>query len=180
MLQPAQPRIAKRLPCAVRVDGRRYAGVVLNLSQGGLFIQTNASPDRGEAVDVELNAPEAQRSIPLQGKVVWRRVVPHQLRSMARGGMGVKIQHADESFYMLLARWMRTELPVPSTAPVARAAASAAPPAAELPSWRVRVRAVAGPRTRTLTVEAESSGSASEAALRHAGDGWRVLQVEKL
>jgi uncharacterized protein (TIGR02266 family) len=178
VLEPAQPRIAKRLPCAVNVDGRRYAGVVLNLSQGGLFIQTNASPDRGEAVDVELNAPEAQRSIPVQGKVVWRRVVPHQLRSMARGGMGVQIQHADESFYMLLARWMRTELPVPNAVPPRRAPASAVPP--ELPSWRVRVRAVAGPRTRTLTVEAESSEGAREAALRHAGDGWRVLQVEKL
>jgi uncharacterized protein (TIGR02266 family) len=178
VLHPAQPRIAKRLPCAVRVEGRRYAGVVLNLSQGGLFIQTNASPGRGEAVDVELNAPEERRSIPLQGKVVWRRVVPHQLRSMARGGMGVQIERADESFYVLLARWMRTELPVPSAAPAPRASAAALP--TELPGWRVRVRAVAGPRTRTLTVEAESSQGAREAALRHAGDGWRVLQVEKL
>lgn len=174
----SEPRIAKRMPCALLVDGRRFAGVVLNVSQGGLFIQTNASPGRGDAVDIELNSPDSQRSIPVQGKVVWRRVVPHQLRSMARGGMGLQIQHADESYYMLLARWMRTELPVPSRDP-SRAVASAQAEAPEGPSWRVRIRAVAGPRTRTLTVEAASSGGAREEALRHVGDGWRVLAVEK-
>lgn len=181
MLQPTQQRIAKRMPCAVRVDGRRYAGVVLNVSQGGLFIQTNASPERGEAVDVELNAPEAQRSIPLQGTVVWRRVVPHQLRSMARGGMGVQIHRADESFYVLLARWMRTSLPASLPAPSAPAAPEPGQAAApDLPSWRVRVRAMTGPRTRTLTLEARSREAAREAALRHTGEGWRVLGVEEV
>ena len=176
MLQESQPRISKRLPCAIRVDGRRYAGVVLNLSQGGLFIQTNASPDRGELVDVELNTPEAQRSIPVHGKVVWRRVVPHQLRSMARGGMGLQIERADESFYMLLARWMRTELPVPNAAPPAAAKERSR----AQPSWRVRVRAVNGPRTRSLSVEAESRDAAGTEALRHTGDGWRVIEVAEL
>jgi len=179
VLHSAQPRISKRMPCAVHVSGRRYSGVVLNVSQGGLFIQTNASPGRGDEVNVELNTPDAERSIPVQGKVVWRRVVPHQLRSMARGGMGVQIQRADESYYVLLARWMRTELPVASSAPSdppvrARAENS------DLPCWRVRVRAVAGPRSRTLTVEAQSSDAAREQALRHTGEGWRVLKVDKL
>jgi Tfp pilus assembly protein PilZ len=168
------------MPCAVHVEGRRYSGVVLNVSQGGLFIQTSASPGRGDEVEVELNTPEAERSIPVQGKVVWRRVVPHQLRSMARGGMGVQIQRADESYYMLLARWMRTELPVASPTPSGPAAGARASADSELPSWRVRVRAVAGPRTRTLTLEAESSSSARELAMTHVGEGWRVLLIEKL
>jgi Tfp pilus assembly protein PilZ len=168
------------MPCAVNVEGRRYSGVVLNVSQGGLFIQTNASPGQGDDVDVELNTPDAERSIPVQGKVVWRRVVPHQLRSMARGGMGLQIQRADESYYMLLARWMRTELPVASPARSGPAEGARASAASKLPSWRVRVRAVAGPRTRTLTIDAESSESARELAMRHSGNGWRVLLIEKL
>jgi Tfp pilus assembly protein PilZ len=169
------------MPCAVHFGGRRYSGVVLNVSQGGLFVQTNADPVQGAAVDLELNAPESERSIPLQAKVVWRRVVPPQLRAVARGGMGVAIQRADESYYVLLARWMRSELPVtpvPQAAPAAAAPVAAAPAAA--PSWRVRVRSNAGPRSRVLTIEAASAEDARDEALRHTGEGWRVIGVDPL
>jgi Tfp pilus assembly protein PilZ len=166
------------MPCAVHFGGRRYSGVVLNVSQGGLFVQTNADPVQGAAVDLELSAPESERSIPLQAKVVWRRLVPPQLRSVARGGMGVAIQRADESYYVLLARWMRSALPV-TPAPLATpAAAPAAAEPAGSPSWRVRVRSSTGPRSRTLTVEASSAEEARGEALRHTGEGWRVIGVD--
>jgi Tfp pilus assembly protein PilZ len=171
-----EQRISKRLPCALRVDGRRYSGVVLNVSQGGLFVQTSALPERGESVALELSAPEAERAIPVDGKVAWRRVVPHQLRSMARGGVGVQIQHADESYYVLLARWMRTELPVPERPSVPAPTA----PAPEALTWRVRIRALEAPRTRTLTVEAPSAEEARQEALRHSGEGWRVIEIDAL
>lgn len=174
-MENAQARISKRMPCAVRVDGRRYSGVVLNVSQGGLFIQTSAAPGRGEPVELELSAPESSRSIPVVGKVVWKRVVPHQLRSMARGGVGVRIDRADESYYVLLTRWMRTELPVARSAEPAEAPA---PPTPTLVTWRLRVRATMSPRTRTLTVEATSREGACADALRYAGEGWRVIEVE--
>ncbi len=172
MIETAEPRIAKRLPCALQVEGRRYSGVVLNVSQNGLFVQTNAAPGRGEAVELELNAPESERSIPVRGKVVWQRVVPHQLRSMARGGVGLQIQNADESYYVLLARWMRTELPVPS-----REGSADTQPKAQPLTWRVRVRAVAGPRTRTLTIEAPSLEAARTETVGYVGDGWRIIEI---
>ena len=37
-----QTRIARRVPCALNAGERRYSGIVLNLSQGGLFVQTAA------------------------------------------------------------------------------------------------------------------------------------------
>jgi Tfp pilus assembly protein PilZ len=171
----AQPRIAKRMPCAVHVGKRRYSGIVLNVSQGGLFVQTSARASRGASIDLELSAPERLEGIGLRASVVWKRVVPHQLRSAAQGGMGVKILRADEHYYQLLAEWMRVTLPSPNRdgdAPVA-----AAPPAVAT-LYRVRVLAGGGPRTRLLSIQAASAEAACAEAVRCAGAGWRVIDVE--
>jgi DNA-binding transcriptional regulator YdaS (Cro superfamily) len=54
------------------------------------------------------------------------------------------------------------------------------PAEADPPSYRVRVRAVASPRTRTLTIEAATHEAARREALRYTGEGWRVIDVEAL
>jgi hypothetical protein len=53
-------------------------------------------------------------------------------------------------------------------------------PVADAQSYRVRVRCVAGPRTRTLTIEAASHEAARGEALRYTGEGWRIIDVEAL
>jgi hypothetical protein len=73
---------------------------------------------------------------------------------------------------------------------LSRPRARAAPPGAGAPgapspepdptSYRVWVRAVASPRTRTLTIEADSLDAARGEALRYTGEGWRVVDVETL
>jgi Tfp pilus assembly protein PilZ len=160
-MQPQRrERIAKRMPCAVRVGESLYSGLVLNLSPGGLFIQTNADAGQGSAVGLELQAPGESDGIPLAGTVAWRKLVPSQLRQVAGGGFGIRIDRADERYYSVLSRWMRTE--------VSGAAG---------PAWRVRVRASASPRSRTVTVEAETADEAREKALAHVGADWHVLEI---
>lgn len=172
-----EPRLSKRMTCAVSVGVQRYAGVVINVSQNGLFVQTAAEVQRGSSVGVELNPPGGKTAIPLRAEVVWRRVVPPQLRSSAQGGMGVKILRADESYYTSLAEWMRISLDrerraVPQTQ---------APPSREpLATYRVRVRADRGPRTRSLCIEAGSVEVARSEAARYAGEGWHVIEIEAL
>ena len=167
----AAPRLAKRMTCAVSFGEQRYTGVVLNVSQSGLFVQTAAPPDRGEGVDLELNPPGDAAAIPLQAEVVWRRVVPSQLRSSAHGGMGVRIVRADETYYNALADWMRISLEEEKRL---------AGPSVETPAWRVRVRAVGTVRTRFVSVDADSDEAARSAALAYVGEGWQVLDVESL
>lgn len=173
--QTSQPRLSKRMTCAVNLGERRYTGVVLNVSQGGLFVQTSAQAERGEDVHLELNPPGDEQTIPLRAEVVWRRVVPTQLRSTARGGMGVKIVRADETYYNALADWMRVSLDAE------RATAAPSSSAAEpMPSWRVRVRATGTVRTRCVSVEADSDVAAREAALDYLGEGWQVIGIDSL
>jgi len=177
----AEPRIAKRLPCSVVVDERRYAGLVLNLSAGGLFIQTHAGPRRGASVEVQLSASNNSQAIPVEAKVVWRRVVPPSLRAAAQGGIGLRIQRADDAYYDLLAavlpdvaaRLRRESAPDASAAdPV---------PSEERPAYpEFRVRALhgAGPRSRILRVSAGDAEQARAEAEQRLGPGWRVLDVE--
>ena len=70
--------------------------MVLNLSGTGLFVQTNASAQPGDPVELTLGG-----SIPVTGEVVWRRQVAPMLRSVAEGGVGVRIRNAPEAYYLL-------------------------------------------------------------------------------
>ena len=182
--RPLQPRIAKRVPCAVHVGQRRYSGVVLNVSQGGLFVQTSADASQGAKVDLELSIPERRDLVPLCASVVWKRVVPHQLRSLAQGGFGVQITQAGETYYQLLAAWMRVEVPASSApAPSGGAPREAAPrvrPAIQTSTYRLRVRQTSGPRSKTLSIEAASAEEAGAEALRLTGAGWQVIDIESV
>jgi Tfp pilus assembly protein PilZ len=171
-----QQRIAKRLPCSIRVSKRRYSGLVLNLSQGGVYVQTNAEAGRGSSVVLELQVPDEGPAIALEGTVAWRKVVPGQLRQLTGGGFGLRIQNADERYYQALARWLPCE-------PDAAGAEGSPEPVTDGPArltWRVRVRARGGPRSRLVTVEAATVEAAHSEALRHTGEGWRVIEVEAL
>ena len=107
MANRGEPRVARRMPCNLTVTGRRHSGIVLNVSPRGLFVQTNATTRPGESVEISLCAPTHTQAIDLSATVVWRRMVPQQLVSVAHGGCGLRIQRATESFYEYLSTVIR-------------------------------------------------------------------------
>ena len=97
-------RSKKRLPCTLVIEGNRLAGIVLDLSASGLFVQTSANPSPGARVDVELEIPgEAQRAL-LVGRVARTKVVPPRLKGVVHGGLGLHIESAPETFFHYLAQ----------------------------------------------------------------------------
>lgn len=108
MKEPADTRVRKRLPCHIHVTGRRHTGMVLNLSPRGLFVQTSAPADPGDAVDLDLRLPLFPDPVPVRARVVWKRVVPQHLRNVAEGGFGVRIENVPEGYY----RYLSTILPI--------------------------------------------------------------------
>ncbi len=102
MRAPADERFRKRIPCAFNAGGRSSSGLVLNVSRSGLFLQTSMPEDSGTVVDLELNPLEREQPIALTARVVWRRAVPAQLRTIVNGGIGMQIIRADEAYYGLL------------------------------------------------------------------------------
>lgn len=176
MQTPADPRFRKRVPCRLSVGGSAYSGMVLNLSRGGLFVQTSAGVRPGDAVDVQLNVPSHPASIAVAGRVVWKRIVHAQLRSLTQGGVGLRIQNAPESYYRFLLGVSGSD------GRPAGPRAEPAPertPAAEV-RFRVRVQQQGGPRSRVLCLSGTDEQVARRRALAEVGDGWVVLELERL
>jgi hypothetical protein len=159
----AEPRFKKRVPCAVRIGGRRHSGIVLNVSRGGLYVQSSATASPGASVNVELT-PSDRDAIELEATVVWKRVVPTRLRGVAHGGVGLRIERASEAWYRFF---------------VGVASPGEKPAAAARPARRFRVclGRPGSPRMRTLVVSAPDAGAASREALAQSGPGWRVREV---
>lgn len=189
-------RVKMRISCEVSVGARRHAGLVLNVSPGGLFIQTFAKPTSGDTVRVALNVPGNRDAMSLDATVVWKRVVPGGLLRVAQGGVGLSLVNPPEGYYQFLAATARSadREPTPAMPTAAKPAPSAPTPAAPIAStaasgadgserseradsYKVRVRL--GQRSRIVTVSAASKARAHEIALERVGAGWKVIASER-
>jgi hypothetical protein len=148
--------------------------MVLNVSRSGLFVQTTAGASPGDAVHFELALGSAE--LPVDARVVWRRVVAPHLRTVSTGGMGVHIQYASDAWYGFLAG-------LAASGSAEEGETSPEPAAAGIDAgfaFRVRLRLLGSPRTRTIVVVARDADQARERARQQVGGDWRVLELLKL
>ena len=95
------PRIRRRLRCEVSIDGQCRVGVVLDLSPGGFFVQTQAAAEVGAKILVKLRDPsDCVVDVPV--RVANRREIAPRLRSVARGGIGCVVTAPPEAYFRLL------------------------------------------------------------------------------
>jgi len=187
------PRAKKRVSCGMTADGRRYSAVVLDISPNGVFIQTSAQLAVGAIVDLELNLPGVDGPIAAQARVVRLKLVPHELRSVAKGGIGLQIDLPPPEFLEFYAEATRAEIPgaappkpdVPKPGAARRKPVKARAKPRPRPvkkkteiEYRVRLSQIGGNRTLNLVILCDTMGQAEEAALAETGDDWKVLVVE--
>lgn len=130
MKQQRATRIKRRMACTIVSSGERHAGIVLDVSRTGLFVQTGTSMDPGASVVIELAMGVGGQPLQIEAQIARRMRVPQHLTSVARGGIGLRIQRAPEDYFNLVARCERDEASKRPAAPTAPAPASAAPVAA--------------------------------------------------
>ena len=190
-------RKRRQMPCTLTLDGRHHGGLILDLSPGGLFIQSRTKLTPGDRIEVQMTIPGVEGRVKLQVEVVRKVIVPTRLLKIARGGVGVQIINAPEAYYQFMELLGVTtdsgsSEPAQSGNPSADTAAT--PPVAEVkpepePSdepppvqarFRVRVKQTQGPRSRAVEVAAKSEDGAKRQALADVGDGWIVLGVERV
>ena len=200
-------RIKRRITCEFEVDGRRYRGIVLDLSETGLFVQTEASPGPGARLRLRFHANADAAAFEVEGSVARRQVAPPQLAGVVRGGLGLRVHGPPAAYFELLGQSVEEAAQAGARAAVAargvapgRASAGgspatsggrAAPSATAAPKpvappepppgdpFRVRIKQSDGPRSRTLAVRAKTPEDAAKKALADAGRGWEVLRVER-
>lgn len=164
----ADPRFKKRVPCRLQVTGTAHSGMVLNVSRGGLFVQTTAGASPGDSVHLDLAVGDAD-PLPVDARVVWRRVVAPHLRTVSTGGMGLHVQYASDAWFGF----------VGGLAASGFVDEDGAEPRAAGPSFRVRLRLSGSPRTRILTVAAADEGEARERVRSLVDAHWVVLDLVK-
>ena len=198
-------RKRRQMPCTLALDGRNHGGLILDVSPGGLYIQSSAKIKPGDQLEIQLTIPGIEGRHQLQVEVVRKVVVPARLLKVARGGVGVRIINAPEAYYHFMdglgvtsdAGTSKIEQlenrraksaavsPVAEAEPAPEAEEKSEPevekePPAPQPQFRVRIKQSKGPRSRTVSVEADSEDDARSQALHAAGAGWIVLGVERV
>ena len=137
-------RTRKRVACSLLAGEARTAGLILDLSANGLFVQTGATLDPGEPVAVEFELPGSSETITLQCRVVRRNSVPARLKSVLKAGLGIEIERAPESFYAWVAELQDVRSSPSTQKPLPRPGASSgqdstrAAPARPRPAERPR------------------------------------------
>ena len=95
-------RIRRRVPCAFEHEGERRAALVVDLSAGGLFLQTDAALALGSELTAPPPAGPAPPRLELRGRVMRRRFTPAVIASLLRRGVGIQLLAAPESYRELL------------------------------------------------------------------------------
>ena len=97
-----EPRMKKRIACALWIKGVRQYGIVLDLSSRGLFVQTSAKPAPGDTVRIEMTLPGQPRTTTLMATVARVRMVPSALLTVAQGGIGLTLQSPPEEYFVFV------------------------------------------------------------------------------
>jgi hypothetical protein len=167
-------RTKRRLTCGVSDGERVHRGIVLDLSSGGLFVQTPATIQPGALVVVEFSASDGRPAFSLQARVRRRRRVPQNLLSLGHAGVGLQAIDPPPEFEQL-----RRGAALEALAPELEEDEKQEPPG-NRPRFRVRLRQAGSPRTRALLYECNDEVEALRRARRQCGPDWDVLEVEIL
>lgn len=99
------PRLKKRLVMnfSTGEGALPRSGCTLDLSAGGLFLNTRAQLGLGSHVIGRLNLPDG-RTTEVHGIVAWGRRTPNALNAIVRGGLGLRLVWAEPSYFEFLAR----------------------------------------------------------------------------
>jgi len=168
------------MTCELFVDGRFRRGIVLDLSETGLFVQTATPPAPGAVLEVRLLAGSERRQIPLRARVARQRRVDPRLARIEPNGVGLEILDAPPGFRELLQERSDRSPAAGAATPSPGTAGREPREERPRPSFRVRVKQSHGARSRMLTVAAPAEADARAAALDEVGEGWEVVEVSPL
>lgn len=99
-------RIQKRYIVDFRAGGRACSGFTHNLSPMGMFVCSVYLPRPGTLLRLRMKIPTG-REILLGARVVRSYKVPGQLVRFVPSGFCVRLQHAPEEYFQLIASLLR-------------------------------------------------------------------------
>ncbi len=185
-----EPRVKCRLRCTLESGEMQAQGLILDISQEGLYVQTKLAPPRG-TLTVRIPDPEGVDEIVLTARVRRQRKIDVRLSTFDSSGLGLMIVSAPDSYTSLIAGSDgspgRSEAsqggegePEVASGGGRSGRAGEPPEEPELPAFRVRVSQRGTPRTRALIRHAETAKDAEQKVLRELGGDWEIEEIEEL
>ena len=100
----ANPRTKCRIACEVQSSSDRASGTVLDVSEGGLSVQTTIEAEEGDVVLLHLCVPGEREGLELES-IVWRtRSVKDRRTGERFSVLGLMLSKAPEVYFKLLPR----------------------------------------------------------------------------
>ena len=160
-----KPRQQRRLSCELWISGKRHSGIVRDVSEVGLYVQTRVRAVAGDEIDLVFPAEGERAELRVSARVARLDRLSAHFATSGAGGLGLEVVQPPTTLAPLLAR---------------AGFASGVPAAAgdtALKPFRVKLVAIAGGRTQTIRVNAPGKEGARSRALARAGKGWKVGEV---
>jgi len=177
MERRGSPRINCHMRCELARGGKRTQATVLDFSEGGLCVQSGFDVEQGSAVTVLMRLPRG-RQIAVEALVWHVRRVRGRTGEAGSRVLGLMISKAPDEYHELLSPVEPDPPSPPQDQPVADAPVlSREEPVPSLSPFRIRVKARSGPRTRVLSMSAESADEAGNLATLDLGNDWEILEV---
>jgi len=170
-----KPRIQRRLPVRFGTDAKMCGGIVSDISEGGMRVESPESFPINSVITAFVQFP--RHSVRLRVRVIW---------CSAAGGsasMGLALTQPEPTLKRAFAEWLaEVKLAAAETAAVDAPAATAPPPAAPRPEPAAAPPAATppaaepkGPITRRLE---SRQGQSYEALLERQPQGWNLTVVQ--
>ena len=179
-------RVKKRIPCTLDQDERQHSGMILNLSHGGVFVQTNFPAEPGSLVDLHFRGPKGDDFEALQAAVVWRKRISSHMLGTTQSGMGLRFLVAPSQYVDMIERigepngqaaTLEVNVPRREEGTDEPAGSSALGTDGDTERYVVRLAQQGGPRTRQFVLDCSSEEAARTEALKRLGSGWTILEI---
>jgi hypothetical protein len=150
-----------RIPCALEVEERSVQGLVIDMWDGGLYVETNTFIGRVSAVTVHTRETDDRPEMWMKARAVTIDRVPPRLAGVVSGGVELEVTDASREFEYVS---KGEEIPEPE------------------PGDRFRVKLVEkdGYSYRTIIEKADDEEEARKRVEDSLGADWEVLEVEAL
>jgi hypothetical protein len=160
-----QTRQNRRLSCELRIAGRRHSGIVRDVSEIGIYVQTRVRAAAGDEIELVFPAEGERAELRVDAHVIRLDRLSAHFATAGAGGLGLEVVRPPRGLAPLL---VEAGFPSGPAAPAADVA---------LRTFRVKLVALAGGRTQTIRVNAPGKEGARSRALARAGKGWKVGEV---
>jgi len=167
MERRSHSRQARRLSLELWAGETRHTGILRDVSERGVFVQTRAKVLPGEELEIAFPAEDGRPELRVVARVARRDVLSTQFASAGAGGLGLEVLEDASSLQPLLQDAGFEATP------------AKADDANTLRPFHVKLKQILGTRTQTVQVRAPSVPSARARALQRAGRGWKVSAVSQ-